>query len=209
MKRRRFVQAVVAAPAAPVVLAQQTPAPARPGLPSATPAAAAPRAEEARLDTAVADEAADMIPRLFNAQQLAALRKLCEIIMPAIDGAPSGVEAGAPEFLDFLMGESPADRRQVYQAGLDALNSQAKKRFRKSSFAEVTASEADAILSPLREPWTYEPPADPLARFLRAAKADIRTATVNSREYASRVASAGGGRRGGGGGSGLYWYPID
>ena len=36
---------------------------------------------------------------------------------------------------------------------------------------------------PLRAPWTYDAPADPLARFLAAAKQDVRTATVNSREY--------------------------
>jgi hypothetical protein len=57
----------------------------------------------------------------------------------------------------------------------------------------------------LRQPWTYEPPADPLARFLREAKQDVRTATMNSREYASAGSSSG--RRGGG--LGQYWYPID
>ena len=46
---------------------------------------------------------------------------------------------------------------------------------------------------------------DPLARFLVAAKQDVRTATMNSREW--NTAGAAGGRRTGG--TGLYWYPID
>jgi hypothetical protein len=59
----------------------------------------------------------------------------------------------------------------------------------------------------LRAPWTYEPPADPLARFLQAAKADVRTATVNSREFNMAGAAQGGGRRFGA--QGLYWLPLD
>jgi len=62
------------------------------------------------------------------------------------------------------------------------------------------------LLAPLRAAWTYDPPADPFARFLREAKQDIRTATMNSREWVTAAASAGGRR---GGGVGLYWYPLD
>ena len=99
----------------------------------------------------------------------------------------------------------PADRQQLYQAGLDALNGQAAQRYRKP-FAELDAAEADALLAPLHQAWSYAPPADPLAHFLVVAKADIRTATLNSREY-NTVGASGGGRRMGG--AGVYWYPIE
>jgi hypothetical protein len=143
-----------------------------------------------------------MTPRFFNAQQFAALRKLSVVLLPAIGGMPGALEAGAPEFLDFLIGASPADRQQLYKAGLDALNAQARKLHNKA-FADVDEAQAALLLAPLRQPWTYEPPADQLARFLREAKQDVRTATMNSCEYATSGST--GGRRGGG--IGQYWYP--
>ena len=197
MKRRRFFQTLAAAPAATALLGQQPAAP--------PPAARQPASEDAKLETSTADQVADGVPHFFSGPQFAALRKLSGILMPAINGAPGALEAKAPEFLDFLIGESPADRQQVYTAGLDALNAQAAKRYQKP-FAELDGGQADAVLAPLRQPWTYLPPADPLAHFLMVAKADVRTATVNSREYNTAGASGGGRRMGG---TGLYWYPID
>ncbi len=66
--------------------------------------------------------------------------------------------------------------------------------------------QANELLSPLRAPWTFDPPADSLTHFLQTAKGDVRTATMNSREFVA--AGASGGRRGFGG-QGLYWYPLD
>jgi hypothetical protein len=91
----------------------------------------------------------------------------------------------------------------LYRNGLDGLNLQAKKRFSKS-FADVDAAQADMLLAPLRNPWTYDAPSDPVAAFLRALKDDVRRATMNSREWS--LTAAAGRTRGGGG---LYWLPID
>jgi hypothetical protein len=95
---------------------------------------------------------------------------------------------------------------------LDALNLQAAMRFGKA-FSATDDSQAHQLLAPLREPWTPEPPADSLARFLREAKEDVRTATVNSHPWAIANSDSGGGRRRGrrgrGGGAGLYWYTIE
>jgi len=199
MKRRGFVKALAAAPAVPAVLAQQT---APPTPPSRIPPAAV---ETPKLELGIPDDVADMQPRFFTASQFAALRKLCEVLMPRIGDAPGAIDAAAPEFLDFLISESPKYRQTLYRDGLDALNGEAKKRFNKV-FADADASQSAVLLEPLRRQWTYEPPSDTLARFLCAAKQDVRTATVNSREYTAAAAS-GGGRRGSG--VGLYWYPLD
>jgi hypothetical protein len=210
MHRRGFVKALVAVPAAPALIAQQTgpaqPAPGiplNPTLPIQPPRSAA--MELPKLDPSVPDEAAEMMPHFFTPLQFAALRKVCDIIMPAVDGKPGALAAKAPEFLDFLVGESLADRKDVYRTGLDALNGHAKKRFNKA-FSDVDASQADELLASLREPWTYEVPPEPVARFLRVAKVEVRTATANSREYMKAQSGAGGERRIGGG---LYWYPLD
>jgi len=191
MKRRRFVQSLVAAPAVPALLAQQT-----------TPAGNA-SDDNPKLDLSVADAAADPVAHFFSAQQYAALRKLSDLLMPAMNGTPGALEARVPEFLDFLIGESPGERQQVYRNGLDGLNAQAKKRFNRG-FAETEAAQAEQLLGPLREAWTNDPPAEPVAHFLWTVKTDVRTATLNSREWSAAAAT---GRRAGG--AGLYWLPID
>jgi hypothetical protein len=198
MKRRRFIQTLAVTPAAALpltadALAQQ---------PAATPQARP--ADDTKLEITALDAAAETVPRFFNAQQFAALRKLSDILAPPLNGLPGALDAGAPEFLDFYISKSSAERQQLYRGGLDTLNAQALRQFKKA-FAELEVAQAEKLLAPLREAWTYVPPADPFARFLREAKQDVRNATLNSREYVT--ASSSGGRRGGG--MGQYWYPID
>ncbi len=195
MKRRRFMQTIAAAPALAV--------------PAATPVLAQPQTQRAapeapKLEMSAADAAADTTPRFFSAPQLAALRKLSDILMPPLNNLPGALDANAAEFLDFLIGQSSAERKQIYRTGLDTLNAQALRQFKKP-FAEVDAAQANTLLAPLKQPWTYDPPTEPLARFLREAKQDVRNATLNSREY--NTAGSAGGRRGGG--VGQYWYPLD
>lgn len=124
--------------------------------------------------------------------------------MPPAHEVPGASGAGAAEFLDFLIGVSPADRVKLYRDGLDRLNAEAQRRYQKP-FGEITAEQAAPILAPLQAPWSYRGPADPFARFLLAAKNDLLTATVNAREYIA-VASQ---QRRNAGGVGRYWYPIE
>ncbi len=214
MQRRRFVKSLVAAPAASALLAQQqTPPPGNPGnvapgVPQNATRGNQPPGSAAqdlpRFDASIPDVAAETMPRFFTQTQFEALRHLSDLLMPAVDGHPGALDASAPEFLDFLVSQSPEERRQTYRAGLDALNHESAKRYHKP-FAATTAEEAAPILAALNQPWQYNPPADPLGHFLVAAKADVRTATVNSREYVAAAASSG--RRFGG--SGLYWHSLD
>ncbi|HEV8414514.1 MAG TPA: gluconate 2-dehydrogenase subunit 3 family protein [Bryobacteraceae bacterium] len=197
MKRRRFIQALAATPTAPALLAQAPPAP--------SVAKTIPNSgNDAALLYATPDAAAETVLHFFTAQQFAALRKLSDLLSPPVNGAPGSLEAKAPEFLDFLLSQSSADRQQLYRIGLDGLNAQAKRRFNKL-FADIDAGQAEMLLASLREPWTYDAPSDPVAAMLRAAKDDVRRATLNSREW--NLAAAAGRTRGGGGG--LYWLPID
>ncbi len=198
MRRRRFIQALAAAPAAPALLAQQA-------QPTPPPAAQQPApAEPAPLDFSVPDEGADPVPGFFSARQFATLGRLCDLLMPALPGSPGALEARVPEFLDFLIGDSPLDRQQVWLSGLDELEYQSQSRFQKA-FADSDAAQADTLFAPLHQPWTFEPPDDPIARLLAAAKPDVRTATFNS--YERNLAASGGKRRRGGGG--LYWLPVE
>jgi Gluconate 2-dehydrogenase subunit 3 len=196
MKRRRFIQALAAAPAAPALLAQQAPQQPAP----ATGDAAA----EAALDVSIPEEGADPVVRFFSTRQFATLRRLCDLLMPGTPGFPGALEGRVPEFMDFLIGDSPRDRQQLWLSGLDALEYQSQTRFRKA-FADTDAAQADTLCVALRQPWSFQPPADPIARLLAAAKLDVRTATFNSLERS--LAASGGTRRRGGGG--LYWRPVE
>ena len=152
------------------------------------------------------DAVGEPVAHFFTAPQLAALRRLSDLLMPPMKGEPGALDAGVPEFLDFLIGQSPADRKQLYRSGLDMLNAHAAKQFGKP-FAELYAKQADAIVRPLLVlvPWSFELPKEPGARFLAAAHDDIRTATRNSREVSAAAVAAG--RRPLG--AQLYFLPVD
>lgn len=196
MRRRKFFASAAAVPAAGTLLAQQAPAP---------PRGFGQTMEVPKLDVGVADDVSSPKPKYFSAAQFAALSRLAEILMPTPEGGLGAKEAQAAEFLDFLISQSLPERQQVYLKGLDALNAAAKQKHQKA-FDGVSEEQANGLLAPLRQPWTYEPSSDPLTRFLHTAKADVRTATQNSKEF-NQSANAGGARRVGG--VGLYWYPLD
>jgi hypothetical protein len=160
--------------------------------------------ENPKLPFLAGDAVADAVPRFFDAEGLRALRHLGEILVPARQNLPGAVEAEAAEFLDFLIGESPSDRQTLYRDGVAHLNGQARSRYGKP-FAELPASDADSILAPLHEAWTYQGPSDPFARFLSAAKEDFLKATVNSRQWAAAAS----GRSRSASGLNTYWFPIE
>jgi hypothetical protein len=165
----------------------------------------------------------------FNQQQFATLSQLCALMMPSLNGFPSAVEAGVPEFLDFLVSATPADRqqsyvatlagsaparqvvtgsidrRQMYVAGLERLENEAQRRFSKS-FAALNPDQAEALLAPALAPWMADhPPRDSFQRFVNVAHQDIRSATTNSVAWSAAAVAAGERVPG----TGSYWSPID
>src|ERR1700691_2666179 len=130
MKRRRFMKTLAVAPAAPALLAQ---APAQPAATPAPPAGGrgglGGPAPVAHLDLVNPDIVAEPEARFFNPAQFSALQRLSNLLMPPLRGNPGALDAGVPEFLDFLISVSPADRQTLYRNGLDGLNQKAKKQF--------------------------------------------------------------------------------
>lgn len=204
MKRREFVRAMVTAAAAPkILLAQgQNPAPPPPapvpwtvGLTPATPVA---KAE-------IAEAVAEAELRFFTPAQMATLTRLSDVLMPPIGGKPGAVSAGVPAFLDFLVGESPADRKQMYQGGLDWLDAEAKKKYAQP-FSKLDPPQVDALLKPWLRTWMSDhPPLEKHADFVNVAHADIRAATVNSKPWSDAPAEGAQEKTQ----VALYWYPIE
>ena len=95
----------------------------------------------------------------------------------------STIESEVPVGRDFLIGDSPLVRRQVYSEGLDWLNGEAKKKF-DVEFAKLSDAQTDELLKPWLRTWMSDhPPAEKHADFLNIAHDDIRTATVNSKAW--------------------------
>jgi hypothetical protein len=171
---------------------------------SALLAQAPPKSEMPKIEAASPDSVAKPVPHFFSPPQFAALRRLSDIIMPALGDTPGALDAGAPEFLDFLIGESPRPRQTLYRSGLDSLNTRATAKFGKA-FGALDNTQAESLLHPLGEQWKYDAPADLFAGFLQSAKADILTATVNSHEWISVVSK----RSRAANGIGTYWVPAE
>jgi hypothetical protein len=213
MQRRDFVKAIVAAASAATVPASAALAQQAEKLPPPVPKAPAPEpwmrgllaAKPLPMTALAADTLAEPDRQFFTAQQTATLRRLCELFEPPYKVSPGAIAAGVPEFLDFLIGASPADRQQMYQSGLDQVDAQAQQHFQKA-FAALDAAQADQILRPALRTWVPDhPPAEPFTRFLSLAQVDIREATTNSQAWADAAHSAGRPTPN----VDLYWYPVE
>jgi hypothetical protein len=207
MKRRTLLRSMAAIPslAAGQALPQRETTAARDkGLP-AGPTLIPPGVNETpTIPVIPADETSDSRIRTFDQEQFAALARLGEMLVPSWNGKPGAAEAGAAEFLDFLVGCSPASRVELYKSGLDELNRRAREQFGKS-FAAVSQTDADSMLAPLREKWSYGRAArNDFDGFLLTAKGDLLRATVNSRPYIDAVSQERRPRNA----SNFFWYPI-
>lgn len=221
MRRRDFVKGILAASAAAKAMGAQQAAPAASSpipaipqtLPPHVPGPAGPtpwtsglmEVKPLELSTLVPDAVAQTDAHFFNATQTATLRRLCALLMPRMKSYPGALDAGAPEFLDFLIGVSPRPQQQMYRAGLDRLDEEAQHKFA-VSFAKLADGQADELIRPWLRPWMSDhPPTEPHARFINLAHRDIRTATVNSQQWSDAEQVAKGETHG----LDLYWYPID
>jgi Gluconate 2-dehydrogenase subunit 3 len=220
MQRRDFIKAMAAASvAAKSMLGQQAAAPNQ--VAPSTPPAAPPPAPTApgpvpwmhgleevkplHIAQLVPDAVAQTNTHFFSDQQRATLHRFCEVMVPPLKGFPGAIDAGAPDFLDFLIGASPADHQQMYRTGLDRLESDSKQGFSKP-FANTDAAQADQVIRPWLRTWMSDnPPKEPHAHFINLAHSDIRTATVNSQAW-SEAAKAAGEREPN---VGLFWFPVD
>ena len=167
--------------------------------------AAARTPKESLSGAAIAPEqAAQPIARFFTGDEFAALKKLCGIVMPPYAGYPGALDVAVPEFLDFLISQSPSDRQDLYREGLAELDFRAREGHQGRVFADLHDDDADAILAPLHEPWTYNGPKQKFAQFLSQAKRDVIEATQNSSEWQAAKARRTGHKEG----FEIYWRTI-
>jgi len=205
MRRREFVRAMVSAAASPKVLLGQQQNNAAPTPPAPVPWTAGLNPSTPVPTAEIAEAVAEGTPRFFTPAQMATLTRLSDLLLPPIGSKPGAVAAGVPGFLDFFVGSSPADRKQMYQGGLDWLDGEAKKKYSKP-FAQLDAERADTLLKPWLRTWMSDhPPTEKHADFVNVAHADIRAASINSKPW-SDAPTAGAQEKTQ---VALYWYPIE
>ncbi len=129
--------------------------------------------------------------RYFTPVRYATLVRFCEVLMPQGESYPGATQAGVPEFLDFLIGASPAERQAMYNNGLDRLNADAMKECH-VAFAKADAKGADMVIRPYLKAWINDhPPREAHEKFIALAHREIRTATMNSPLWAEAAQAAG------------------
>ena len=203
MQRRSFVRVLVAAGLAPKLLIAQQAANPAPPPPAPVPWTLGLNPNTPLPQTQAAELVAEADLKFFTAEQMGTLSRLSQLFLPALGKKPSAIAAGTPAFLDFLIGESPAERKTLYKAGLDWLNVEARRKYGKP-FVDIDEAQAGTLVKPWMRTWmTDHPPTELHADFLNIAHADIRVATMNSKAWSDASAIADRDP------SGLYWSPID
>jgi hypothetical protein len=199
MLRRDFVRAVTAVVALPRLLFAQKGA--QLPLPAPTPWTQGLNPQTHIPRVVVADAVADGELKFFTGAQMATLKRLSEMLVPAVGDKPGAIEAEAPAFFDFFIGKSPDSRKTFYTGGLNWIDAESVK-MHKVPFAKLNDEQADALLKPWLRTWMSDhPPTEPHADFINIVHDELRTATVNSAAWS--IASAGKGP------GGLYWYAIE
>ena len=84
---------------------------------------------------------------LFDDHQLETVATLCDLIIPTTD-TPGARAAGAHEFIDLLLNDSPADRGQRVLAGLGWLDGYSIRKH-KAPFVRCSPADQLAILKSL------------------------------------------------------------
>lgn len=106
-------------------------------------------------------------PKFFNAQQMALISVVSELIIPTDDHSPGAIAAEVPAFADLMVSESPAETKKLWADGLTALDALSQTKF-KLAFEKSSPAQQTEILTEIskneRSPKTIE------ERFFRAIK---------------------------------------
>ncbi|MGH7476757.1 MAG: gluconate 2-dehydrogenase subunit 3 family protein [Longimicrobiales bacterium] len=95
-------------------------------------------------------------PQFFTAHEYATVRELADMILPRDERSGSATDAGVPEFMDFIMIDSPG-RQTAMRGGLAWLDDLCQERHG-SRFIDCTLEQRGALLDQLA--WPARAPAE-------------------------------------------------
>lgn len=89
-------------------------------------------------------------PKFFTPHEWQTVRILVDLIIPRDERSGSAVDAGVPEFMDFIMADR-ADAQTAMRGGLAWLDAECRRRFAKT-FVECEETERKAVLDDIAWP---------------------------------------------------------
>jgi gluconate 2-dehydrogenase gamma chain len=139
-------------------------------LPFATALAPLPEGIDARTAEAASRAAAEALaagppytPKFFTPQEWRTVRLLAELVIPRDERSGSATDAGAPEFMDYILSEYP-DQQLEMRGGLAWLDAESERRFG-TRFVESGGPERTALLNDVAWPDKARPEMKPGAAF--------------------------------------------
>jgi hypothetical protein len=94
-------------------------------------------------------------PKFFTAHEWATVNILVNLIIPKDDRSGSATDAGVPEFMDFMMDDTP-NRQTAMRGGLAWIDRQCEARYDKR-FVDCTPEQRAAVLDDIAWPKKAKP----------------------------------------------------
>lgn len=94
-------------------------------------------------------------PRFFTREEYETVKVLADLVIPADERSPGAIEAGVPEFIDFMVQDQP-ELQTAMRGGLAWLDREAEKRFDKA-FVDCLETERAALLDDIAWPERARP----------------------------------------------------
>jgi Gluconate 2-dehydrogenase subunit 3 len=88
---------------------------------------------------------ATQVHRFFNAQEIATVAAISELIIPADEDSPGAIAAEVPAFIDLMISESSADVKRLWHEGLVAIDKMSQKKF-SAPFINANADQQVMLL---------------------------------------------------------------
>jgi len=106
-------------------------------------------------------------PQFFSREEFARIERLAELIIPS-DETPGAREAGAAEFIDFMVGHD-TEQQQPMRTGLAWIQEQTAGRFARP-FLELSEAQQVSLLEPLAYEAKYRDGEEVGREFFRRVK---------------------------------------
>ena len=99
---------------------------------------------------------ADIELKFFTPQEFETVKVLADLIIPKDERSGSATEAGAPEFMDYILSEYP-DNQVAVRGGLAWLDNEMRDRTDGKTFIAATPAQQTALLDDLAFPARAKP----------------------------------------------------
>lgn len=85
-------------------------------------------------------------PKFFNADQIALIGTISELIIPTDDNSPGALAAEVPAFIDLMVSESPAETKKQWTDGLAAVDKMSQSK-NGAAFNKASKEQQIALLT--------------------------------------------------------------